>query len=162
MDDRIKYTAITFDDVLLEPRYSEVVPSDVDVSTRLTDRIRLNIPMLSSPMDTVTEHAMAIALAKMGGIGIIHKNMSMQKQAAEVSRVKRAMMGIITEPFTLTSTQSCHAARELMIKRGISGLPVIDDGRVVGILTERDLRFEPRPPVVDAAYVDRRGGIAGQ
>ena len=142
MDDRIKYTAITFDDVLLEPRYSEVVPSDVDVSTRLTDRIRLNIPMLSSPMDTVTEHAMAIALAKMGGIGIIHKNLTVESQTDEVNKVKRSANGIIVNPVTLPPSASVSAARDLMEQHNVSGVPIVEqDGTLVGILTRRDLRF---------------------
>ena len=101
MQDKIRHTAITFDDVLLEPRYSEVVPSDVDVSTRLTNRIGLNAPLLSSPMDTVTESRMAIALAKVGGLGVIHKNMSAELQADEVYKVKRSANGIILDPVTL-------------------------------------------------------------
>ena len=108
--------AITFDDVLLEPRYSEVIPSDVDVSTRLTKRIELQVPLLSAPMDTVTEHAMAISLAQQGGIGVIHKNLSIERQTTEVDLVKRSANGIIDDPVTLPPTATVAAAREMMEK----------------------------------------------
>ncbi|MBU4271772.1 MAG: IMP dehydrogenase [Planctomycetes bacterium] len=133
---------LTFDDVLLEPRYSEVVPADCDVSTRLTERIRLNIPMLSSPMDTVTESDMAIALAQEGGLGVIHKNMSVERQAEEVEKVKRSANGIIFNPETLPPDASVGRAKEIMDQYNVSGLPITGgDGRLAGIITRRDLRF---------------------
>ena len=119
-----EYQGLTFDDVLLEPRYSEVVPADVDVSTQLTKRIRLNIPILSSPMDTVTEAEMAIALALAGGIGIIHKNMSLEQQADEVEKVKRSANGIIFNPATLKPDDTLGRAREIMNQHNVSGLPI--------------------------------------
>lgn len=134
--------AITFDDVLLEPRFSEVVPAEVDVTTRLTSRIELRVPILSSPMDTVTESAMAIALAQEGGLGIIHKNMSVARQTAEVEKVKRTANGIIDNPATLPPTASARQARELMDQLNVSGIPIVlPDRRLVGIVTRRDLRF---------------------
>jgi IMP dehydrogenase len=134
--------ALTFDDVLLEPRYSEIVPADCDVSTQLTNRIRLNIPLLSSPMDTVTEHEMAIALAQVGGVGIIHKNMPVERQAEEVEKVKRSANGIIVNPETLRPEATVGRAREIMDQYNVSGLPITNaDGRLVGIITRRDLRF---------------------
>ncbi|MBL8852705.1 MAG: IMP dehydrogenase, partial [Planctomycetaceae bacterium] len=142
MNDKIRGMTITFDDVLLEPRYSEVVPSDVDVSTRLTNRIRLNIPLLSSPMDTVTESEMAIALAKVGGLGVIHKNLSIEAQTEEVNKVKRSANGIIEDPVTLRPDDSITDARQVMQQHNVSGIPIVNDGgRLVGILTRRDLRF---------------------
>jgi IMP dehydrogenase len=145
MDDKIRQVAITFDDVLLEPRFSEVVPSEVDVSTRLTNRIQLHIPMLSSPMDTVTEAAMAIALAKEGGLGIIHKNMSVEQQTEEVNKVKRSANGIIQDPVTVVPTQPVSHAKQLMEQANVSGVPVVDAaGKLVGILTRRDMRFLER------------------
>ena len=142
MENKIKHTAITFDDVLLEPAYSEVVPSEVSVATRLTNNISLNIPLISSPMDTVTEHAMAIALAKMGGLGIIHKNMSIENQTHEVNKVKRSANGIIVDPITLVPEATVGQARELMDENNVSGVPITQpDGLLMGILTRRDLRF---------------------
>ena len=143
MDSKIKTPpGITFDDVLLEPRFSEVVPSEVDVSTQLTQRIRLNIPFLSSPMDTVTESAMAIALAQHGGIGVIHKNLSIERQTEEVDKVKRSANGIIDDPVTLSPQATVAEAREMMRKHNISGVPIVGNGgQLVGILTRRDLRF---------------------
>ena len=139
---KIFTSAITFDDVLLRPRYSEVVPSEVDVSTRLTDRIKLNIPLLSSPMDTVTESAMAIALAQEGGLGVIHKNMSLQRQTEEVDKVKRSANGIIDDPVTLAPTATVAEAREIMEQHKVSGVPITGEkGQLKGILTRRDLRF---------------------
>ncbi len=135
-------TGVTFDDILLEPRYSDVVPSQVDVTTRLTDRIHLNIPLLSSPMDTVTESAMAIALAKEGGLGVIHKNLSIEDQTEEVYKVKRSANGIIVDPVTLAPDAPVRKAREMMEQHNVSGIPIVrDDGTLVGILTRRDLRF---------------------
>ncbi len=143
MNDKIRqFPGLTFDDVLLEPRYSEVVPADCDVGTRLTQKIRLNIPLLSSPMDTVTEGEMAIALAREGGIGVIHKNMSVERQAEEVEKVKRSANGIIVNPETLRPEASVGRAREIMDQYNVSGLPITTvDGRLVGIITRRDLRF---------------------
>jgi IMP dehydrogenase len=142
MDDKLRYAAITFDDVLLEPGFSDVVPSDVDVSTSLTDIIQLNLPFLSSPMDTVTESGLAIALAKEGGLGVIHKNMSVKSQTAEVYKVKRSANGIIVDPVTLRPDAPVSQAQELMALHNVSGFPITrEDGRLAGILTRRDLRF---------------------
>ena len=142
MHDKIRHTAITFDDVLLEPRYSEVVPSEVDVSTQLTKRIRINTPLISSPMDTVTEHAMAIGLAKVGGLGVIHKNMSAEAQAEEVYKVKRSANGIILDPVTLPPETTVGQAKDVMAQHNVSGVPIVKpDGTLAGILTRRDLRF---------------------
>jgi IMP dehydrogenase len=141
MRDKITSVGITFDDVLLEPRYSAVVPSEVDVSTRLTRSIALNIPVLSSPMDTVTEHDMAIALAQEGGLGVIHKNMSIERQTEEVDKVKRSANGIITDPVTLPPDASVGRAREVMDQHNVSGVPITTGRRLTGIITRRDLRF---------------------
>jgi IMP dehydrogenase len=142
MEDKLIRQAITFDDVLLEPRYSAVVPIEVNVTTMLTKRIGLNIPLLSSPMDTVTEHEMAIALAKEGGIGVIHKNMSVEQQTEEVNKVKRSANGIILDPITLRPDEPVSRAQELMKQKNVSGFPITDaGGKLVGILTRRDLRF---------------------
>jgi IMP dehydrogenase len=139
-------TALTFDDVLLVPRHSEIVPTQVDVSTWLTRNIRLNVPLVSAAMDTVTESRLAIAMAQHGGLGVIHKNLSIEEQASEVDRVKRSESGMIVNPITLSSTHRIYEALELMKKYRISGVPITDDGskegRLVGILTNRDLRFE--------------------
>src|SRR5262249_10459554 len=142
MEGKLAYQGITFDDVLLEPRYSEVVPSDVDVTTQLTRRIRLNVPLLSSPMDTVTESDMAIALAQEGGLGVIHKNMSIERQTEEVDKVKRSANGIIIDPVTLPTDATIRKAREVMAQHNVSGVPITGPkGRLEGILTRRDLRF---------------------
>ena len=133
---------ITFDDVLLVPAYSEVIPNQVDLSTYLTKKIHLNIPMMSAGMDTVTEHRMAIAMARQGGIGIIHKNMSIEAQAEEVDRVKRSENGVITDPFYLSPDHTLADANELMAKFRISGVPITENGKLVGIITNRDLKFE--------------------
>jgi IMP dehydrogenase len=139
-------TALTFDDVLLVPQHSTVVPTQVDVSTRFTRNIRLNVPLVSAAMDTVTESALAIAMAQLGGLGIIHKNLSIAEQASEVDRVKRSESGMIVNPITLAPSHRIFEAQELMKKYRISGVPITDDGskegRLVGILTNRDLRFE--------------------
>src|SRR5438132_2591363 len=139
-------TALTFDDVLLVPRHSDVVPSQVDVTSALTRHIRVNVPLLSAAMDTVTESRLAIAMAQQGGIGIIHKNLSIEEQASEVDRVKRSESGMIVDPITLSPTNRIYEALELMKKYRVSGVPITDDGskegRLVGILTNRDLRFE--------------------
>src|SRR5215813_5866342 len=141
MQERIAYQGITFDDVLLEPGYSDVLPRDVDVRTQLTRSIRLNIPVVSSPMDTVTESELAIALAQEGGIGIIHKNMSIAQQTREVDKVKRSENGIITDPITLPPDETVGTARRIMEQHNISGVPITVNGFLRGILTRRDLRF---------------------
>lgn len=142
MDGKIVATGITFDDVLLVPRYSAVVPSEVDTSTRVTRGIELKIPIVSSPMDTVTESEMAIALAQEGGLGVIHKNLSIERQAEEVDKVKRSANGIIADPVTLPPSATVARARDVMDQQNISGVPITADGRkLVGIITRRDLRF---------------------
>jgi IMP dehydrogenase len=141
MHDRIAYQGITFDDVLLEPAYSDVIPRDVDVRTQVTRNIRLNLPILSSPMDTVTESELAIALAQEGGIGIIHKNMPIERQTREVDKVKRSENGIITDPITLPPDATVGTARGIMEQQNIGGVPITVDGHLRGILTRRDLRF---------------------
>ncbi len=141
LPDKIIATGLTFDDVLIAPRYSSVVPSEVDVQTRLTARIAMNVPVLSSPMDTVTESAMAIALAQEGGLGVIHKNMSIERQTAEVDKVKRSANGIIVDPVTLPPEASVATAHETMQRSKVSGIPIVKDGQLVGIITRRDLRF---------------------
>src|SRR5262249_26071832 len=141
MQDRIVCQGITFDDVLLEPAYSEVLPNDVDVRSKLTRHIRLNIPIVSSPMDTVTESGLAIALAQEGGIGIIHKNIPIEQQTREVDKVKRSENGIITDPITLPPDATVQTARRIMEQQHISGVPITVDGYLKGILTRRDLRF---------------------
>ena len=133
---------ITFDDVLLVPAYSEVVPNQVDLTTYLTKTIKLNIPMMSAGMDTVTEHRMAIAMARQGGIGIIHKNMTIEAQADEVDKVKRSENGVITDPFYLSPEHTLADANDLMAKFRISGVPITENGKLVGIITNRDLKFE--------------------
>ena len=139
-------TALTFDDVLLVPRHSQVLPSGVDVSTRLSRNISLNVPLASAAMDTVTESKMAIAMAQLGGIGIVHKNLEIAEQASEIDRVKRSESGMIVNPITLSPQSSVYQALELMKKYRISGVPITEDGqnegRLVGILTNRDLRFQ--------------------
>ena len=133
---------ITFDDVLLQPSYSEVIPNEVDLSTRLTKSIKLNIPLMSAGMDTVTEHRMAITMARQGGIGIIQKNMSIEDQAAEVDMVKRSENGVITDPFSLSPDHTLADADNLMGKYRISGVPITEGRKLVGIITNRDLKFE--------------------
>ena len=133
---------ITFDDVLLVPQYSEVTPNMVDITTYLTKKVKLNIPMMSAGMDTVTEHRMAIAMARQGGIGIIHKNMSIEQQADEVDKVKRSENGVITDPFFLSPDHTLEDANNLMSKFRISGVPITEGTKLVGIITNRDLKFE--------------------
>ncbi|KUO61527.1 IMP dehydrogenase [bacterium BRH_c32] len=141
---KIAYDGITFDDILLIPAKSNILPRDTDISTYLTPEIKLNIPFLSAAMDTVTESSMAIAMAAQGGIGIIHKNMSVQRQAEEVDMVKRSESGMITRPITISADKTVEEAENLMSKYHISGIPIVDDaGKLIGILTNRDLRFEP-------------------
>ena len=133
---------ITFDDVLLVPQFSKVIPNDVILTTNLTKKIKLNIPLMSAGMDTVTEHRMAIAMARQGGIGVIHKNMSNQQQAEEVDKVKRSEFGVISDPFSLSPEHTLADADKLMAKFRISGVPITESGKLVGILTNRDLKFE--------------------
>jgi IMP dehydrogenase len=153
--------ALTFDDVLLVPRHSKILPSQVDVSSRLTRRIRLNVPILSAAMDTVTENRLAIAMAQQGGMGIIHKNLSIDEQASEVDRVKRSESGMIVNPITLSPTHRIHEALALMKRYRISGVPITEDGskegRLVGILTNRDLRFEAQVDRPIAEVMTRDG-----
>src|SRR6185503_10113869 len=152
-------TALTFDDVLLVPQHSTVVPTQVDVSTRLTRNIRLNVPLLSAAMDTVTESRLAIAMAQHGGPGVIHKNLSIEEQASEVDRVKRSESGMIVNPITLSPNHKIYEALELMKKYRISGVPITEDGstegRLAGILTNRDLRFETRTDQPISAIMTR-------
>jgi len=140
--EKILTEALTFDDVLLVPQHSNVLPREVDLTTRLTRRIKLNIPLVSAAMDTVTEASLAIAMARHGGLGIIHKNMSIERQASEVDNVKRSESGMIDNPITLASHQTVDEALVLMRRYRISGIPVVDGEKLVGILTNRDLRFE--------------------
>ncbi len=141
MEDRIIAQGLTFDDVLLAPAYSEVMPSEVNVASRLTRNIPINVPIVSSPMDTVTESDMAIAMAQEGGIGIVHKNMSIEQQALQVDRVKRSEHGVIVDPVTLPPEASVGEAADIMDQRNIGGVPITKNGRLEGILTRRDLRF---------------------
>ncbi|MEL6841869.1 MAG: IMP dehydrogenase, partial [Bacteroidota bacterium] len=143
MSDKFAFEGLTFDDVLLIPDHSEVLPRDVDTSSLLTREIRLNLPIVSAAMDTVTEHRMAIAMAASGGIGIIHKNMSIDGQAEEVRKVKRHESGMIVDPITLTVDDTLIAALQIMREHRIGGIPIVDkDKKLVGILTNRDLRFQ--------------------
>ena len=134
--------ALTFDDVLLVPQLSSILPKDVDITSRLTRNIQLNIPLISAAMDTVTESQMAIAMAREGGIGVIHKNLSIENHAKEVDRVKRSESGMILDPVTITSRNTIREALDIMTHFHISGVPVVNDGKLVGILTNRDIRFE--------------------
>src|ERR687897_2552860 len=153
--DQTIVTALTFDDVLLVPQHSQVVPTQVDVSTRFSRNIRLNVPLVSAAMDTVTESRLAIAMAQHGALGVIHKNMSIEEQASEVDRVKRSESGMIVNPVTLSPRERIFEALDLMKKYRISGVPITEDGskegRLVGILTNRDLRFETQldRPITD-------------
>jgi IMP dehydrogenase len=156
LEQKIVLSGVTFDDVLLLPRYSDCVPSEVDVSSRLTRRIHLQIPLLSSPMDTVTEAEMAIALAKEGGLGIIHKNLTSQEQTEEVLKVKRSANGIIVDPVTLTPDERVGRAAELMDQANVSGIPIVQrDRTLAGILTRRDLRFLEDPDLPISAVMTR-------
>ena len=141
-EDKFGKKGLTFDDVLLVPAHSEVLPKEVDVSTRLTRNITLNIPVMSAGMDTVTESDMAIAMAREGGIGVIHKNMSIDEQCKEVEKVKRSEHGVIVDPVYLNPDNTLSDADDLMVKYDISGIPVTVDGKLVGIITNRDMRFE--------------------
>lgn len=153
---KIVKEGFTFDDVLLIPQKSNVTPRDVDVSTYLTNKIKLNMPLVSAGMDTVTESKLAIAMARQGGIGIIHKNMSIEKQAEHVDKVKRSEHGVIVDPFFLTEKHVVGDALELMEKYHISGVPIVRDKKLVGIITNRDLRFEndPHKPIYEAMTKD--------
>jgi IMP dehydrogenase len=144
---RILQEALTFDDVLLVPAYSNVLPRDVDLGTQLSRNIRLNVPLVSAAMDTVTEARLAITVAQEGGIGIVHKNMSSKAQAAEVARVKRYESGVVRDPITVTPDVPVREVIALSKARGISGFPVMQGKQVVGIVTGRDLRFETRMDV---------------
>ena len=158
MEGKIVATGITFDDVLLVPRHSEVVPAEVDVSTLLTRGIRLTIPIVSSPLDTVTESEMAIALAQEGGLGVIHKNLSVERQSEEVDKVKRSANGIIVDPVTLPPEATVEKAREVMDQYNISGVPITVAGRkLAGIITRRDLRFLDRGETPIADIMTRSG-----
>ena len=141
---KISGDAYTFDDVLIVPLKSDVLPTEVRTTTRLTNRIELNVPIVSAAMDTVTESRLAIALAQQGGIGIIHRNMPIEKQAAEVDKVKRSESGMIVDPITMSPNDKIEDAVKLMAHYKISGVPITENGRLVGILTNRDLRFETR------------------
>ena len=134
---------LTFDDVLLIPAYSEVLPREVDTSTQLTRNIKINVPIVSAAMDTVTEFSLAIAMAQEGGLGFIHKNMSIEQQADHVRRVKRSESGLIIDPITLSETATIGEAQQIMRENRIGGIPIVDKkNKLVGILTNRDLRFE--------------------
>ena len=149
--------ALTFDDVLLQPRHSLTHPKDVDTSSRFTRGIPLNVPLVSAAMDTVTESEMAIAMARAGGIGVLHKNMSIDRQAAEVDRVKRSESGMILNPYALSPDATLREAVGLMTRFKISGVPVVDrDGLLVGIITNRDLQFARAGPAYSRGH-DRRG-----
>src|SRR5207247_2776444 len=143
-DKKIAGYAYTFDDVLIVPLESDVLPTEARTNTRLTRRLELNVPIVSAAMDTVTEAPLAIALAQQGGIGIIHKNMSIEKQAGEVDKVKRSESGMIVDPITMSPNDKIEDAVKLMAHYKISGVPITENGRLVGILTNRDLRFETR------------------
>lgn len=163
MEHKIAQEGITFDDVLLLPQYSRITPDQADTRARLTAQIALNIPLISAPMDTVTESTLAIALAQEGGIGIIHKNMSAERQAREVQKVKRSENGVITDPVTLSPQDTVQRAAQLMAEHGVSGFPVTEDGtrnsRVVGILTRRDTRFVDLPAITRVADVMTQSGL---
>ncbi|MGB5689622.1 MAG: IMP dehydrogenase, partial [Woeseiaceae bacterium] len=141
---RIAKEALTFDDVLLQPGYSEVLPREVDLSTSVTRDIRLSIPLLSAAMDTVTESRLAIALAQEGGLGVIHKNMSIEEQAHQVLQVKKFESGMVRNPITVSPNMTIREVIELTRSLGISGVPVVDGNETVGIVTHRDLRFETK------------------
>ncbi len=147
--------ALTFDDVLLVPQLSSILPKDVDITTRLTQKIKLNIPLISAAMDTVTESQMAVSMAREGGIGVIHKNLSIEDQVKETDKVKRSESGMILDPVTIGSDKTIRDALEIMAHFDISGIPVVDEGKLVGILTNRDIRFETN---LDLSVADRMTG----
>ncbi|MCE9618870.1 MAG: IMP dehydrogenase [Planctomycetes bacterium] len=163
MADRISLEGLTFDDVLLVPRYSEVTPDRVDTRTRLTPKIELRVPIVSAPMDTVTEALLAIALAQEGGLGVIHRNMTPERQAREVARVKRSENGVIADPVVLSPDDMMAKAKRLMSEQGVSGFPVTEDGKsrgkVVGILTRRDMKFLDSPDGHKVGEVMTRGNL---
>ncbi len=142
LDNKITAEGLTFDDVLLVPAYSEVLPRDVDITTNFTRNIKINTPVISAAMDTVTEHELAIAIARVGGIGVIHKNMSIEQQAAQVRKVKRAENGMIYDPITISKESSVGTALSIMKENRIGGIPVVENGKLIGIITNRDLRFQ--------------------
>src|SRR5262249_10951899 len=146
----------------IEPRFSTVVPTEVEVGTRLTEKIAMNIPVLSSPMDTVTESAMAIALAQEGGLGVMHKNMSIERQTEEVDKVKRSANGIIVDPVTLPPDASVATAHETMQSSKVSGVPIVKDGKLVGIITRRDLRFLERNDLPISEVMTRDSLVTAQ
>ncbi|MFB9124423.1 IMP dehydrogenase [Paraburkholderia dipogonis] len=152
---KLTQQALTFDDVLLVPRYSEVLPREVDLSTKVSRRIRLSLPFLSAAMDTVTESRLAIAMAQLGGIGIVHKNLSPEQQAAEVRKVKRYEAGLVRDPVTVDSKTSVAEVRELTVRLGVSGFPVVDGGRLLGMVTNRDLRFASADQLVLSVMTPR-------
>ncbi len=165
MADKFIQEGLTFDDILLVPAYSEVLPLETDVSTRLSRKHRLNIPIISAAMDTVTEAATAVSMAQNGGIGILHKNMTVEQQAQEVAKVKKFESGIIRDPIIIHPDQPLSDATELMRKNSISGIPVVKDSKLVGILTNRDLRFErnlsqPVRSVMTSKLVTAKEGIS--
>ena len=141
MKDKIIGQGITFDDVSLVPAYSDFVPQDADTSTHITANIRLNIPVVSAPMDTVTESALAIALAQEGGLGVIHYNMTIDQQVREVDKVKRSESGVINDPVTLGPDEPVETVRRLMTEHNISGIPIVEGRKLVGIITRRDMKF---------------------
>ena len=160
LDRKFSREGLTFDDVLLVPSESHVLPNDVSTTTQLTPQIELAVPVVSAAMDTVTEARMAIALAREGGIGILHRNLSIEDQVAEVDKVKRSESGMIVEPVTLPPDASVARALELMSTYHISGVPIVEDGgRLVGILTNRDLRFEPNTSQPVSSLMTRNGLI---
>jgi IMP dehydrogenase len=140
---KIVESAITFDDVLLVPAYSEVLPNQVSLKSRLTDKITLNVPIVSAAMDTVTEADLAIAIARVGGLGFIHKNMTIEEQASQVNKVKRSENGMISDPVTLSKDHTLGEAKDLMSQYKISGLPVVDENnKLIGIITNRDVKYQ--------------------
>jgi len=153
---RLLGKALTFDDVLLVPAYSQVLPKDASLATRLTRNISLNIPLVSAAMDTVTESRLAIAIAQEGGIGVVHKNMTAEQQAAEVSKVKRHESGVVHDPVVIAPEHTVLQVLQLSEELGISGFPVCDGGKVVGIVTSRDVRFETRYDVKVREIMRRR------
>ncbi len=158
-NDKFAGDGLTYDDVLLIPAYSEVLPRDVDTSSWFTRKIKINIPIVSAAMDTVTDSTMAIAIAQEGGIGVLHKNMSILEQAAEVRRVKRSESGMITDPITLQENALVADALAIMAEHKIGGIPVVDaDGKLKGIITNRDLRFERNPLRPVAEIMTRKPG----
>ncbi len=158
---KIAMEAITFDDVLLLPAKSDLVPSQADTSTQLTDNIRINIPIVSAAMDTVTEAALAIALAQEGGIGIIHKNLTIQAQTREVTKVKRSEHGVISDPVTLSPTEPVKRAQELMNEHNVSGIPIVEGKKLVGILTRRDLKFLKDYDVQISSVMTKKSLVTG-